>query len=105
MFIAALSTTTKTRKQPTCPSAEEWMEKTWRTYTMDHYSATEGKKWCIRSNMAELVMTTPREGCQTETSLTWRHLCAEWEETSKRTYLPDRRRLMDLKTNKHTCGY
>ena len=104
MFIAALFTTAKTQKQPTCPSAEEWMEKTRCTYTMGHYTATEGKKWCIRSNMAVLVMITPREGCQTETSITW-HLCAEWEEMSKRTYLPNRNRLMDLKTNKCTCGY
>ena len=42
MFIAALFTTAKTRKQPTCPSAEGWIKKVWYIYTMEYYSAIKG---------------------------------------------------------------
>ena len=37
MFIAALSTITKTWKQPKCPLTDEWIKKMW--YTMEYYSA------------------------------------------------------------------
>ena len=39
MFIAALFTTAKTRKQPKCSSTEEWMKKMWYIYTKEYYSA------------------------------------------------------------------
>ena len=39
MFIAALFTISKTRKQPKCPSTDEWIKKMWCIYTMDYYSA------------------------------------------------------------------
>ena len=32
MFIAALFTRAKTRKQPKCPSADEWIKKMWYIY-------------------------------------------------------------------------
>ena len=35
MFMAALFTVAKTRKQPKCPSAEEWIRKMWYTYQME----------------------------------------------------------------------
>ena len=38
MFTAALSTIAKTRKQPRCPSTDEWI-KLWYIYTMEYYSA------------------------------------------------------------------
>ena len=38
MFIAALFTIARTWKQPKCPSMEEWIKKTWYTYTMEYYS-------------------------------------------------------------------
>ena len=38
MFIAALFTT-RTWKQPKCPSTEEWIKKMWYIYTMIYYSA------------------------------------------------------------------
>ena len=39
--IAGLFTIAKTQKQPTCPSTEEWMKKTWCMWTMDYSSATK----------------------------------------------------------------
>ena len=39
MFIAALFTIARTRKQPKCPSTEEWIKKLWYIYTMEYYSA------------------------------------------------------------------
>ena len=38
MFIATLFTTTKTWKQPKCPSTDEWII---YLYTMKYYSTTE----------------------------------------------------------------
>ena len=38
MFIAALFTIARTRKQPKCPSTDEWIKKTWHIYTMAYYS-------------------------------------------------------------------
>ena len=37
MFIAALFTIA--RKQPRCPSTDEWIRKFWYIYTMEYYSA------------------------------------------------------------------
>ena len=34
MFIAALFTIAKIRKQPKCPIIDEWIKKKWCTYTM-----------------------------------------------------------------------
>jgi len=39
MFIAALFTIVRTRKQPRCPSADEWIRKLWYIYIMEYYSA------------------------------------------------------------------
>ena len=39
MFIAALFTIVKTRKQPKCPLTDDWIRKMWYIYTMDYYSA------------------------------------------------------------------
>ena len=43
MFIAALLTVAKTRKQPKCPSTEEWI-KMCNIYTKDCYSAIKKAK-------------------------------------------------------------
>ena len=40
MFIAAVFTIARTGKQPSCPSADEWIRKLWYIYTMEYYSAT-----------------------------------------------------------------
>ena len=39
MFTAALFTIAKTRRQPKCPSTEEWIKKMWNIYTTEYYSA------------------------------------------------------------------
>ena len=41
LFIAALFIIARTWKQPRCPSADEWITKPWRRYTMECYSAIE----------------------------------------------------------------
>ena len=41
VFIAALFTIARTRKQPKCPSTDEWIKKMWHIYTMEYYSAIE----------------------------------------------------------------
>ena len=38
MFTAALFTVARTWKQPSCPTADEWIRKMWYTYTMEYYS-------------------------------------------------------------------
>ena len=49
MFIAALFIIARTRKQPRCPSADEWIRKPWYIYTMEYYSA-------IKKNIFESVL-------------------------------------------------
>ena len=49
MFIAALFTIARTRKQPRCPSADAWIRKLWYIYTMEYYSA-------IKKNTFESVL-------------------------------------------------
>ena len=44
MFIAAIFTTVRTRKQPQCPSTDEWIKKMWHMYTMEYYSAIKGNE-------------------------------------------------------------
>ena len=39
----------RTRKQPRCPSADEWIRKLWYIYTMEYYSA-------IKKNTFESVL-------------------------------------------------
>ena len=41
MFIAALLTTARARKQPRCPLTDEWIKKLWYIYTVEYYSSTK----------------------------------------------------------------
>ena len=43
MFIATLFTTAKSRKQPKCPSTDEWIKMMWYKHTKEHYSTTTKK--------------------------------------------------------------
>ena len=38
MFISALFTIARTRKQPKRPSTDEWIKKMWYVYAMEYYS-------------------------------------------------------------------
>ena len=49
MFIEALFTIARTRKQSRCPLADEWIRKLWYIYTMKYYSA-------IKKNTFESVL-------------------------------------------------
>jgi hypothetical protein len=40
-FIAELFTIANLRKQPTCPTTDEWIKKMWYFYAMEFYSATK----------------------------------------------------------------
>ena len=44
MFIATLSETARTWKQPRCPQADEWIRKMRYVYTMKYYSAIKKKR-------------------------------------------------------------
>ena len=44
MFIAALFTIARSRKQPQCPSTDKWIKKMWYIYTMEYYSAIKRKE-------------------------------------------------------------
>ena len=39
VFTEASFTIAKIRKQPKCPSTDEWIKKMWHIYTMEYYSA------------------------------------------------------------------
>ena len=43
MFIAALFTIAKLRKQPKCPSVDEWIKQLWYIYTVEYYLAVKKK--------------------------------------------------------------
>ena len=45
MFIAAMATIAKLRKEPQCPSKGEWIKKMWFMYTMEYYSAFRNDKY------------------------------------------------------------
>ena len=44
VFVAALFTLVKCRKQPKCPSVNEWIRKLWYIYTMEFYAAGRKKE-------------------------------------------------------------
>ena len=51
MFIAALFTIARSRKQPKCPSTDEWIKKMWYIYAMEYYSAIK------RNEIGSFVVT------------------------------------------------
>ena len=57
MLITALFTKARTRKQPKCPSADEWIRKLWYIYTMEYYSAI--KKNAFESDLMRWMKLEP----------------------------------------------
>ena len=53
MFIAALFIIAKTRKQPRCSSADEWIRKLGYIYTMEYYLAIKKNAFHGGAKMAE----------------------------------------------------
>ena len=53
MFIAALFIIARTWKQPTWPSADEWIGKLWYIYTMEYYSASKKNSFKKRHRCIE----------------------------------------------------
>ena len=49
VFIIALFIRARTWKQPSCPSADEWIRKQWYIYRMEYYSA-------IKKNTFESIL-------------------------------------------------
>ena len=49
MFFATLFTIARTLKQPRCPSANKWIQKTWYIYTVDRYAG-------IKRNTSESIL-------------------------------------------------
>ena len=45
MFIAELFEVARSRKDPRCPSMEEWIQKNWYIYTMEYYSAIRNNEF------------------------------------------------------------
>ena len=41
MFVEALFTIARTRKQPECPSTDEWIKKTWWRFKTEYYLVTK----------------------------------------------------------------
>ena len=48
LFTAELFTIARTRKQPRCPSTDEWIKKFWYIYTMKCYSAKKSESVLTR---------------------------------------------------------
>ena len=67
MFTAALFTKARTRKQPRCPSADEWIRKLWYIYIMEYYSAT--KKNAFESVLMRWMKLKQSEVSQRKTAI------------------------------------
>ena len=67
MFTAALSSITKTWRQPKCPLTDEWL-KMWYTHAMAHYSASKKNETMpFFTTWMDLEIIILSEANQTET--------------------------------------
>ena len=57
LFIAALFTIARTRKQPRCPLTDEWIKKLWYIHTMEYYSAI--KRNTVESGLMKWMNLEP----------------------------------------------
>uniref|UniRef100_A0A8D0SAV6 Glutathione S-transferase n=3 Tax=Bilateria TaxID=33213 RepID=A0A8D0SAV6_PIG len=69
MFIAAILTIAKTRKQPKCPSTDEWIKKMWYTDTMEYCSVIKKNKImplaAMRMELETLILSEVERDQQT----------------------------------------
>ena len=71
MFTAALFTIAKTRKQPRCPSRDEWIKKMWYRYITDYSSAIRNDEiWPFVTTWMDLEGIKLSERSQREKSNT-----------------------------------
>ena len=64
MFIVALFTIAKARKQPKCPSTEEWIGKMLYIYIMEYYSAIKKNEimpFAVMMNLEIVTLSEVRE--------------------------------------------
>ena len=69
MFIAALSTIAKVRKEPKCPSMDEWIKKMWDTHTMEYYSVKKNEILPFATTWMELGGIMLSEVSQRKTNI------------------------------------
>ena len=85
MFIAALFTIAKIRKQPKCPFKNEWMKKTWCVYMyfiiyiMRYYSATKKNEILLPATWTYLQSIMLSEISQRQTNTIWFHSYMEFK--------------------------
>ena len=99
VFIAALFTMAKTRKQPECSSADEWMNKMWYIHTMVYHSATEKNEimpFATAWMDIEIVILSEVNQTEKEKYCMTSHTCGIKKKWYKWTYLQNRNRLTDL---------
>ena len=72
LFIAALFTIARSRKQPKYPLTDEWIKKMWYIYAMEHYSAIERNKLGSFVEMwMDLESVIQREVSQRKTNIVY----------------------------------
>ena len=80
MFIVALFIIARTRKQPRCPSADEWIRNLWYIYTMEYsvqfsHSVVSDSLWPHELQHARSPCPSPTPGIRPEScpSSRWCH--------------------------------
>ena len=67
MFTEALFTITKTRKQPKCPSTEEWIKKMWYVYTMEYFLVIKNNEImpfaATRMDLESVILSSVQFSC------------------------------------------
>ena len=70
MFIAVLFTVARRWKRPKCPSAEEWIKKTWYLNTMEYHSTIEKNEIMpFAAKMMDLEIVILSEVSQRKTNI------------------------------------
>jgi len=76
VFMATLFTTSRTWKQPKCPSMEECVRKMWHIYTVEYYSAIKKNEIKSFATWIDVEIIILSEVSQTKTNI-WYHLYVE----------------------------